>query len=70
MQEIACPHCGQDWIRKYRRKDDGSHFFMCPECESLWLREENLKEETELYLSEYLYQYEAATVWNAIEEIP
>jgi hypothetical protein len=28
--------CGQDWVRPYPFKDDGSRFFVCTECDSLW----------------------------------
>ncbi|WP_086786281.1 hypothetical protein [Streptomyces caniscabiei] len=69
MRKIPCPHCGQDWIKKYRTKDLKSTFFMCPECESLWLHEEDLEEGTELYLSEYMTQYDAPSAWDNIEEI-
>ncbi|MEV7978357.1 hypothetical protein [Streptomyces sp. NPDC086519] len=69
MKKIVCPHCSQDWIHKYRRKDIDSVFFMCPECESLWLHEEDLEDETDMYLSEYMAQYDAVTVWSVIEKV-
>jgi predicted RNA-binding Zn-ribbon protein involved in translation (DUF1610 family) len=69
MKKFACPHCGQDWVRMYRRKDTGTLFFMCPECGSLWLDESDIEEHTDLYLSEYLTQYDAASVWSVIEQV-
>jgi hypothetical protein len=37
-----CPECGQDWVRPYRFKDDGSRFFVCTECDSLWWFEQSV----------------------------
>lgn len=37
-----CPECGQDWIRCYRFKDDGSPIFLCTECDSLWWSERSV----------------------------
>ncbi|MFI5984081.1 hypothetical protein ACIBEA_24745 [Streptomyces sp. NPDC051555] len=67
MEKVQCVHCGQDWVRRYRRKDSGQVFFMCPECESLWLEEEDLHDETDLYLSEFLLTGDSAKDWEAIE---
>ncbi|MFF3816158.1 zf-TFIIB domain-containing protein [Streptomyces bluensis] len=69
MKKVACPHCGQDWIHQYRRKDTGAQFFMCPECESLWLDQDEIEEPTELYLSEYMTQHDAASAWEVIEQV-
>ena len=69
MKNVVCPHCGQDWIHMYRRRDTGSLFFMCPECESLWLNEGDIEERTDLYLSDYLAQHDAASAWSVIERV-
>ncbi|MFF0589294.1 MULTISPECIES: hypothetical protein [unclassified Streptomyces] len=69
MEKKICPHCGQDWIRKYRVKGTDSLFYLCPECESLWLSEKELDQQTDLYLSEYMSKYDAAEVWEKIEEV-
>ncbi|MFE1307852.1 hypothetical protein [Streptomyces sp. NPDC058755] len=68
MKNVTCPHCGQDWIYKYYRKDTGEFFYMCPECESLWLDGQDIEEETDLYLSEYMSRYDPVSVWNVIEK--
>ena len=54
MRKVVCLHCGQDWIRKYRRNDNGQVFYLCPECESVWLDAGEPDKETEFYLSEFL----------------
>lgn len=62
----TCVHCGQDWVRCYKRKDSGQVFFMCPECESLWLKEEDVHDKTDMYLSEFLLTGDSAKDWEAI----
>lgn len=69
MKKVPCPHCSQDWVATYRRKDSGALFFMCPECESLWLNQDEIEEPTELYLSNYMTQYDTASVWEMIERV-
>ncbi len=64
-----CPQCDQDWVHTYRRKDTGALFFMCPECESLWLNQEDVNDPTNLYLSEYMAQYDAVSVWKVIQQV-
>ncbi|GHF02460.1 hypothetical protein GCM10014715_68250 [Streptomyces spiralis] len=67
MEQVACAHCGQDWVRCYVRKDTGQRFFMCPECESVWDLEDDLHEDTDMYLSEYLPR-DPAKDWEIITQ--
>ncbi|MGK5532875.1 hypothetical protein [Streptomyces sp. URMC 129] len=69
MERVACPHCGQDWLRLYRRNDTQQTFWLCPECESLWLPSDDLQEDTELYLSEFINPAERGTAWMLISEV-
>lgn len=66
-EKIACVHCGQDWIRLFRRKDTGEQFYLCPECESLWMKGDDLNSETDLYLSEFMSLAEPGREWEVIE---
>ncbi|MFH9677027.1 hypothetical protein ACH4L5_32760 [Streptomyces sp. NPDC017405] len=66
MDKVACAHCGQDWVRCYERKDTGQRFFLCPECESVWELEDDLREDTDMYLSEYLLTGDSAKDWEII----
>lgn len=66
MDKVVCVHCGQDWVRRFRRKDSGQVFFMCPECESVWLREADVNEETEMYLSEFVLTGDPVKDWEII----
>jgi NAD-dependent SIR2 family protein deacetylase len=68
-EKVACAHCGQDWIQKFRRKDTGEQFYLCPECESLWLDERLLREDTDMYLSEFLGTQDPGDNWNIIERV-
>ena len=68
-QKIACAHCGQDWVQKYQRKDTGRTFYLCPECESVWLEGQNLKEDTEMYLSEFMSTGDSLKDWETITPI-
>jgi hypothetical protein len=38
----TCPSCGQDWVRRFRFKDDGSLFYVCTECDALWWTEQSV----------------------------
>jgi hypothetical protein len=69
LDQTACPHCGQDWLRHYRLKDGSESFWLCPECESLWTEGQSLTEDTENYLSDHLPQFSRANVWDALEQI-
>ncbi len=64
--KIACTHCGQDWIKRYQRRDTGEFFHLCPECESVWLEGQNTSEETELYLSEFMGTGDPSKDWEKI----
>lgn len=39
---------------------------MCPECESLWLKEEDMREKTDMYLSEFLLAGDSGESWELI----
>ncbi|MEV8069626.1 hypothetical protein AB0P32_26500 [Streptomyces sp. NPDC085995] len=66
MDKVACAHCGQDWVRCYKRKDTGQRFFLRPECESVWDLEDDLHEDTDMYLSEFLLTGDPAKDWEVI----
>lgn len=70
MEKVACVHCGQDWVRRYKRKDSGQIFFMCPECESVWLSEGDRHDETDMHLSEFLLTGDSGKDWEAITLCP
>ncbi|MFF1482937.1 hypothetical protein ACFVYD_36275 [Streptomyces sp. NPDC058301] len=53
-------------MRRYRREDTGQIFFLCPECESVWPDGEDITEETDLYLSEFLRTGDPAKDWQII----
>ena len=57
---VACAHCGHDWVRCYERKDTGQRFFLFRECESVWDLEDDLHEDTDMHLSEYLLTGDSA----------
>ncbi|MBP2047947.1 transposase-like protein [Streptomyces griseochromogenes] len=40
--ECVCPRCGQDWVRRYRFKADGTPLLLCTECDSLWWPDETV----------------------------
>lgn len=65
-ERVSCAHCGQDRVRCYQRVDTDRKFFMCPECESVWELEDDLHEDTDLYLSEYLLTGDPAKDWEII----
>ncbi|WP_404962604.1 hypothetical protein [Streptomyces sp. 147326] len=65
--KIACPHCGQDWLAAHRIKSTGEMFHTCPECESLWLAQQDLRQETENYLSEFLES--TGITWGDTEKL-
>jgi hypothetical protein len=69
MSRVACVHCGQDWVRPYRKVDTGQVFHLCPECESVWLEGEDINSETECYLSEFLGGDDSGGNWGAIAPV-
>ena len=34
---VACPRCGQDWLRNVRLVRLEQSAILCPECEALWI---------------------------------
>ncbi|NYI07235.1 hypothetical protein [Allostreptomyces psammosilenae] len=65
-EKIACFHCGQDWIRRYRRVHTAQVFYMCPECESVWVEGQPLDRETEFALDDFLGSPDSPTSWGMI----
>ncbi|MET9768629.1 hypothetical protein [Streptomyces sp. NPDC006415] len=51
---ILCSHCGQDWLKLFIVRNSQERFHMCPECESIWLEGQDVQDETEVYLGEFL----------------
>jgi hypothetical protein len=41
-QRVACPRCGQDWLREIRLVHLERDAIFCPECEGLWLSADDL----------------------------
>jgi len=68
VNQIACPFCGQDWLRHYQIKGGSTPFWLCQECESLW-PEGRAFDEVATDLSGYLPQFSRADVWDAIEQV-
>lgn len=69
MEKIACPHCGQDWLQRYRAKGDEKTFWLCADCESVWPEGQDLTDDTDHYLSEFLPRYARDEVWHNIEKV-
>jgi hypothetical protein len=68
VRKIACPVCGQDWLRWYRVKDDGLTFLLCPECDSVWLPGQDPSPTARQDLSELLGCPQVhGTEWDLIE---
>jgi len=44
--QVACPRCGQDWLRRARLIALKREAILCPECEALWLDAEAIGAET------------------------
>ncbi|MFF4603735.1 hypothetical protein ACFY12_13495 [Streptomyces sp. NPDC001339] len=65
-EKKACTHCGQDWVKEYKRADTGQVFHMCPECESVWLDKNCIDDATELYLSEFMGSGDSVRDWESI----
>jgi uncharacterized Zn finger protein len=36
MSRIACPRCGQDWVRRAVIKPLKEEIVICPECDAFW----------------------------------
>lgn len=53
-----------DSVRCYERKDTGRKFFLCPECESVWELGDDLHEDADMYVSEYLLTGDPAKDWG------
>lgn len=66
---VACRHCGQDWLRRYRIKGEAREFLLCPECESIWLPGQDVNQDTHNYLSEILNDAPAEVQWDLIEPL-
>ncbi|MFF3518730.1 hypothetical protein [Streptomyces sp. NPDC002573] len=69
IKGIACLHCGQDWLRSYRVKGKGNTFLLCAECESVWLPGQDLTQDTDDYLSEFLGDPPTGSQWDMIERV-
>lgn len=53
-KKILCSHCGQDWLERFMTRIPEEPFYMCPECESIWLEGQDVHDDTEMYLGEFL----------------
>jgi hypothetical protein len=36
IEKVACPRCGQDWLRVVLLRKLEATAVMCPECDALW----------------------------------
>lgn len=41
-RRVACPRCGQDWLRRVRLVQLSRDAILCLECDALWQREEDV----------------------------
>lgn len=69
MEKNACPHCGQDWLQRFRVKGEQEIFWLCAECESVWPEGQDLTIDTDEYLSEFLSKFSREEVWSEIEKV-
>ncbi|WP_329149497.1 hypothetical protein OIU91_23250 [Streptomyces sp. NBC_01456] len=74
---LLCPRCDQDWIRRYRFKDDGTPFSLCAECDSFWWPGEAKEVRTARYLDDVVAERLgdenpwATRIWaDVIEPVP
>ncbi|MFJ5043323.1 hypothetical protein [Streptomyces sp. NPDC088719] len=64
--KILCSHCGQDWLKPFITRNSKESFHMCPECESIWLEGQDIHDDTEMYLGEFLES--RGISWGGITE--
>lgn len=64
MENVECPVCRQDWVRRYRVTGTQRELWLCAECDSAWLSRESIGAWTSEYLPKLL-----GDEWQAVERI-
>jgi len=68
-KKIACPGCGQGWVRHVRVRVLKRDLYVCEECETTWLSEQGIGVSTPTNFMSFMEEHGLKDTWNEVEQL-